>query len=122
MLLGPRILGSLPAHQAALLTSRHFFPQLIGPAFKDALVPILVFAAVMSLVAAVASALRGSRFVHEEAGSTLQRVARARAHAARAAAGTVSPTASAGGRGMSAEPARAVSRAEEVAPSAPLHR
>ena len=89
MLLGPKVLAGLTAHQAAALTSRQFFPQLIGPAFKDALVPILVFGAVMSLVAALASALRGSRFVHEEAGSTLQRVARARAHAARAAAESV---------------------------------
>jgi hypothetical protein len=72
MLLGPKILASLPARQAAVLTSRHFFPSLIGPAFKNALVPILIFAAVMSLIAAVASALRGSRFVHEEAGSTIQ--------------------------------------------------
>jgi hypothetical protein len=90
MLLGPQLLGSLPAHQAAVLTSRQFFPQLIGPAFKQALVPILLFAAVMSLIAALASALRGSRFVHEEAGSTLQRAARARAAAgARAAARSV---------------------------------
>ncbi len=119
MLLGPKVLAGLTAHQAAALTSRQFFPQLIGPAFKDALVPILVFGAVMSLVAALASALRGSRFVHEEAGSTLQRVARARAHAARAAA-VVTPGAATSSSGMSAEPLRRVSRAEEVDPPTPL--
>jgi MFS family permease len=100
MLLGPKILGSLPAHQVAVLTSRRFFPQLIGPAFKSALVPILLFAAVMSLIAAVASALRGSKFVHAEAGSTLQRAARARARAtSRAAGGSVAHAAVAVGGG-----------------------
>jgi len=77
MLLGPKVLASLPAHQVAALTSRSYFPQLIGPPFKSALTSILVFAAVMSLIAAVASALRGSRFVHEEAGSTIHHGARA---------------------------------------------
>ncbi len=70
-LLGPKVLASLPAHQAATLTSRAFFPQLIGAPFKHGLVLILGFAAAMSLVAAVASALRGKPFVHEEAGSTI---------------------------------------------------
>ncbi len=70
-LLGPKVLAHLPAHDAAVLTSRSFFPQLIGGPFKHGLVLILVFATVMSLIAAVASALRGERFIHEEAGSTL---------------------------------------------------
>jgi hypothetical protein len=70
-LLGPKVLGALPHDQAALLTSRAFFPELIGAPFKHGLVLILTFAVVMSLVAAVASALRGKRFVHEEAGSTI---------------------------------------------------
>ena len=70
-LLGRKLLSSLPAHQAATLTGRGFFPQLIGAPFKHGLVLILSFAAVMSLVAAVASALRGKRFVHAEAGSTI---------------------------------------------------
>ena len=70
-LLGPQLLSHLPPHQAAVLTSRSFFPQLIGVPFKHGLVLILGFAVVMSLVAAVASLLRGSRFVHAEAGSTI---------------------------------------------------
>ncbi|MHB2023259.1 MAG: MFS transporter [Mycobacteriales bacterium] len=70
-LLGPRVLAHLPPHQAARLTSRSFFPQLIGAPFKHGLVLILSFALVMCLIAAVASALRGKRFVHEEAGSTI---------------------------------------------------
>lgn len=70
-LLGPHVLSHLPAHQAAVLTSRSFFPQLIGAPFKHGLVLILSFAAAMSLIAAVASLLRGGRFVHAEAGSTI---------------------------------------------------
>jgi hypothetical protein len=70
-LLGPGVLSHLPAHQAAVLTSRSFFPSLIGFPFKHGLVLILSFAVAMSLVAAVASALRGAMFVHAEAGSTI---------------------------------------------------
>jgi len=70
-LLGPHVLAQLPAHQVHLITGRAFFPQLIGGPFKHGLVLVLSFAVVMSLVAALASALRGSKFVHEEAGSTI---------------------------------------------------
>jgi MFS family permease len=70
-LLGPQVLSRLPAHQAAVLTSRSFFPHLIGAPFKHGLVLVLSFAVGMSLVAALASLLRGARFVHEEAGSTI---------------------------------------------------
>ncbi|MBO0773708.1 MAG: MFS transporter [Actinobacteria bacterium] len=70
-LLGPQVLSHLPAHQAAVITSRSFFPSLIGGPFKHGLVLILSFAVAMSLIAAVASALRGKRFVHAEAGSTI---------------------------------------------------
>ena len=70
-LLGPKVLSHLPAHQAALITGRSFIPQLIGGPFKHGLVLILSFAVAMSLIAAVASALRGKKFVNEEAGSTI---------------------------------------------------
>jgi EmrB/QacA subfamily drug resistance transporter len=70
-LLGPSVLSHLPSHQVALLTSRSFFPTLIEDPFKHGLVLILGFAVGMSLVAALASLLRGKRFVHAEAGSTI---------------------------------------------------
>jgi hypothetical protein len=72
-LLGPAVLGHLAPAQAAALTSRAFFPQLIGPSFKHGLVIILGFAVVMSLIAAVASALRGEKFVHEDDESIAQK-------------------------------------------------
>jgi len=72
-LLGPTVLGHLSAGQAKLITSRAFFPQLIGPPFKHALTVILVFAIVMSVIAAIASALRGEKFIHEDEESRAQK-------------------------------------------------
>src|SRR5690242_14796446 len=65
-LLGPHVLGSLPASQAHELTGRSFFPQLISGPFHSALVYAFVFAAVACLVAAVASLMRGGKYHHEE--------------------------------------------------------
>jgi len=66
-LLGPHVLGSLPASQAHELTGRSFFPQLISGPFHSALVYAFVFAAAACLVAAVASLLRGGKYHHVEA-------------------------------------------------------
>ncbi|HET7339329.1 MAG TPA: MFS transporter [Candidatus Dormibacteraeota bacterium] len=65
-LLGP-VLGQLPAADAARLTGRTFFPSLISGPFQHGLVLVLGFSIAASLVAALASALRGGRYVHEEA-------------------------------------------------------
>jgi len=72
-LLGPTVLQHLGAAQAKLITSRAFFPQLIGPPFKHALTLILLFAVVMSVIAAIASALRGEKFIHEDEESRAQK-------------------------------------------------
>jgi len=66
-LLGAHVLGALPAGAAHTLISKAFFPSLIAGPFKDGIVDVLVFAAVMCLIAALASWLRGGKFVHEEA-------------------------------------------------------
>lgn len=65
-LLGPSVLGSLPADKAAHLTSKEYFPQIIGAPFKHGLVVVLTFAIVACLIAALASWLRGGKYVHEE--------------------------------------------------------
>jgi MFS family permease len=65
-LLGPDVLGALPPQDAAYLTGRAFFPQLIAGPFAAGLTLALGFAAAACLVAAVASALRGRRYVHRE--------------------------------------------------------
>jgi len=66
-LLGPHVLGALPAAAAHTLVSKVFFPLLIARPFKDGIVDVLVFAAAMCTMAALASWLRGGRFVHDEA-------------------------------------------------------
>jgi hypothetical protein len=64
------LLGPLPGHlhpaQAAFLTSPGFFPTLISPAFAQGLSAPFGFAAVAYLIAALASLLRGGRYVYGE--------------------------------------------------------
>ncbi len=64
-LLGPILPHLAPAH-AAYLTGRAFFPRLIAPAFMSGLRAALDFAALACALAALASALRGGRYVHPE--------------------------------------------------------
>ena len=66
-LLGAHVLGALPAAAAHTLVGKAFFPSLIAAPFKDGIGDVLIFAALMCLVAALASWLRGGKFVHEEA-------------------------------------------------------
>jgi MFS family permease len=63
-LLGPAI-GKLPASHAAYLTGHTFFPSLISAPFQHGLAIAFDFAIVACLIAAVASLLRGGRYVHE---------------------------------------------------------
>jgi MFS family permease len=65
-LLGQHTLASLPPGQAATLTGHGYFPSLISGPFSDALTVAFTFALVACLVAAVASALRGGMYRHEE--------------------------------------------------------
>jgi hypothetical protein len=64
MLLGP-VLAKLPASHAAFLTGHSFFPSLIAAPFAHGLDVAFDFAIVACLIAAVASLLRGKRYVHE---------------------------------------------------------
>lgn len=66
-LLGPSgVLHTLPAHNVQTLTGTRFFPQLVSGPFHHGLVTVFTVAAVMALVGAGASALRGR---HDKAGS-----------------------------------------------------
>ncbi len=58
------VLHTLPHAQAAYLTGRQFFPRLIATPFADGLHLAMYFAALTSLIAAVASLLRGGRYIH----------------------------------------------------------
>jgi len=64
-LLGPTVLNSLPAAAADRITSRSFFPQLISAPFHHGLAVVFTFSVVICLIAAVASWLRGGKFVHQ---------------------------------------------------------
>jgi hypothetical protein len=66
-LLGPA-LAKLPASHAAYLTGHTFFPSLISAPFQQGLDIAFDFAIAACLVAALASLLRGRRYVHEEHG------------------------------------------------------
>ena len=65
-LLPASVLAHLPAGHAAYLTGRSFFPSLISPSFKTGLRYAFDFAIACSIVAAIASLLRGGRYVHGE--------------------------------------------------------
>ena len=67
-LLGPTgALSSLsPAHQQ-VLTGTEFFPRLIASAFHHGLVVVFSVAAGLSVLGAVASLMRGGRYVHTDA-------------------------------------------------------
>lgn len=66
-LLGPTgVLEKLPASDAAALTGKEFFPQLISGPFHGGLVVVFAVAAVLSLIGAAASFSRGGRYVHDE--------------------------------------------------------
>jgi hypothetical protein len=68
MLLGP-VLTKLPASHAAYLTGHSFFPSLIAAPFQSGLDIAFDFAIAACLIAAVASLLRGKRYVHEVDGA-----------------------------------------------------
>ncbi|HVI36267.1 MAG TPA: MFS transporter [Gaiellales bacterium] len=66
-LLGPTgALDQVSASHAATLTGGEFFPQLISGPFHSGLVVVFTAAAVMSVIGALASLLRGGRYVHGE--------------------------------------------------------
>ena len=65
-MLSPAILHHLTATQAATLTGHSFFPRLISAPFAKGLHYAFDFAAAMSVVAAIASLLRGRKYVHTD--------------------------------------------------------
>jgi len=64
-LLGPTgALQHLPAQRVAYITGRSFFPRLIEEPFAGGLHLAFSFAALATVIAIVASAMRGKRYVH----------------------------------------------------------
>jgi hypothetical protein len=54
----------LPPARGAYLTGHSFFPALISPSFSRGLTVAFGFAAAMCVIAALASLLRGGKYVH----------------------------------------------------------
>ena len=68
----------MPASHAAYLTGHTFFPSLISASFAHGLDIAFDFAIAACLVAALASLLRGRRYVHEEHGPAARQETRPR--------------------------------------------
>jgi MFS family permease len=66
-LLGPMALHHMTAAQAHYITGRSFFPHLISAPFGKGLQKAFDFAAIVCLLGAVASLLRGGKYHHTEA-------------------------------------------------------
>lgn len=63
-LLGSKVLSGLSSSDRSALVGKEFFPQLISGPFHHGLVVVFTAATIMTVVAAVASLIRGKRFVH----------------------------------------------------------
>ena len=64
-LIPPAVLANLPSAARNLILSKEFFPSLMAPAFMGSLRITLYGSAAMSLIAAIASMLRGERYIHD---------------------------------------------------------
>ncbi|MDA8356591.1 MAG: MFS transporter [Actinomycetota bacterium] len=61
-----QVLASLGAARASYLTGRSFFPRLIASSFQDGLRLAFDFGAGLALMAAIASWVRGGKYIHAE--------------------------------------------------------
>jgi membrane protein implicated in regulation of membrane protease activity len=58
------VAAHLSVHTQAMLFGKTFFPHLIMPAFMAGLHDVFYVSAALALIAAVASLLRGERYIH----------------------------------------------------------
>jgi len=68
-LLPGNVLHAMPAADRATLLGHSYFPSLISPPFAIGLHGVFYLSAALCLVAALASFLRGKRYIHEQAKS-----------------------------------------------------
>jgi MFS family permease len=66
MLAPTGLLRTLPAHSVAVLTGKQFFPNLISAPFHHGLILVFSAAAIMSVLGALVSLLRGKPFIFED--------------------------------------------------------
>jgi MFS family permease len=67
-----QVLAALPAATAAHITGTTFFPQIISAAFQHGLRVVFGVGLALSLVAAGASWMRGTKYMHSEEGRALE--------------------------------------------------
>ncbi len=60
------VLATLPPRSQQILTGNQFFPSLIGGPFHHGLLVVFAVATALAALAAVASLLRGGRYIHPE--------------------------------------------------------
>jgi MFS family permease len=89
------VLSSLPAASQRVLTGRQFFPELISGPFQHGLTVVFGVAAVLAAVAALASLLRGGRYIHPAAADEVPPPAAGRPSRAAARNATGQPSSSA---------------------------
>jgi MFS family permease len=65
-LVGQHTLSTLPVGDRSTLTGTTFFPHLISQPFHDGLVIVFAMAIAMSVIGALASLMRGEKYVHVE--------------------------------------------------------
>jgi MFS family permease len=63
-LVGDKTLAGVPAADRSTLTGHEFFPHLISSPFHTGLIVVFAMAAAMSVIGALASLLRGGKYVH----------------------------------------------------------
>ena len=66
VLLPKSLLAHISPSNQAILLGKQFFPELISAPFMDGLHAVFYVSAFMCLIAAVASLLRGKRYIHED--------------------------------------------------------
>jgi MFS family permease len=112
------VVDKLPPSHAAYLTGHTFFPSLLSAPFSAGLAIAFDFAIVACLVAAVASLLRGRKYIHgvHPEPAALPRRAALREPAATPARAAVPEPASAPGRAAVHEPAALPGRADPREP------
>jgi len=81
-------LSSLPAASQRVLTGRQFFPELISGPFQHGLSVVFGVSAALAAVAALASLLRGGRYIHPAAADEVPLPAAGTPHAAAPHAGS----------------------------------
>jgi len=69
-LLPPQVVAALPAATQAEVLGKVFFPQLISGPFQQGLSVAFVISAALAVLAAIASLLRGKRYIHDDAANT----------------------------------------------------